>query len=113
MYDFTDNTLTISLSGEIDHHSAMAIREKADTEIEKRMPREVVMDLSGTSFMDSSGLGLILGRYRKCGALGIPVKLKNPDRQTYRLLVMAGVNKFVKIVFDKGESENVREAGKR
>ena len=67
MYELKDKTLTIALSGEIDHHSAMTIREKADGEIEEKKPEKVVIDLAGTSFMDSAGLGLILGRFRKCG----------------------------------------------
>ncbi len=54
----------VQLSGELDHHSAESVRGALDALISDPMVRELVLDMSGVQFMDSSGLGVILGRYR-------------------------------------------------
>ena len=59
-----DSRITVRLCGEIDHHNAGEIREYIDRNIALRKPRELILDFSGVSFMDSSGIGLIMGRYR-------------------------------------------------
>ena len=62
LINYDSGRLKCSVSGEIDHHSAKRIREEVDRRIKEYTPTEVVMDLSGVTFMDSSGLGLVLGR---------------------------------------------------
>ncbi|MBQ8338611.1 MAG: STAS domain-containing protein, partial [Oscillospiraceae bacterium] len=57
-----EDKLTVYLSGELDHHSCIPIREQADAEIIKTNPKEVILDFKGVTFMDSSGIGLIMGR---------------------------------------------------
>ena len=61
---YDGNTLTIYLKGEIDHHTAREIREAADSLIQLNKPSVLRLDFSGVTFMDSSGIGLIMGRYR-------------------------------------------------
>ena len=56
--------LTAYLKGELDHHSAAQMRTEIDLAIERNMPELLVLDFSGVSFMDSSGIGLVMGRYR-------------------------------------------------
>lgn len=56
--------IVIKLSGEIDHHTAPRIKRGLDEAFDKHKPKLIVLDLSGVSFMDSSGIGLLLGRYR-------------------------------------------------
>ena len=63
--EFTGTVLKIKLRGEIDHHSALVLREEADSLIYRFRPQEVAIDLSTIEFMDSSGLGLLLGRYQR------------------------------------------------
>ena len=87
----------VRLSGEIDHCSALGIREKIDQGLEEHRPRRLIFDLSGTEFMDSSGLGLILGRLRKCGETGCQLTVVNPRPQIMKILRLAGVEKMLDI----------------
>lgn len=63
--EIVSGTLIASLYGEIDHHSASDIRRQIDETMERYRVKNLVMDYSGVSFMDSSGIGLVLGRYRR------------------------------------------------
>ena len=98
---WSGDTLTVHLTGEIDHHAAAAVRETIDREICRVRPKTTVLDLSGIEFMDSSGLGLILGRYTKARELGTEVIIKNPSKRTEKIFRMAGADKFIKITHDK------------
>ena len=90
-------SLTIFLEGDIDHHSARRIRARIDTKVYIQRPDEVVLDLSKVCFMDSSGLGLILGRYAKAMELGIAFKVANPTPEIRRILDLAGTERLMKI----------------
>ena len=90
-------TLTVFLDGDIDHHNARMIRSKIDTKIYIQRPDELVLDLSRVCFMDSSGLGLILGRYTKSVELGIVFKVVNPTPQIRKILDLAGTERLIKI----------------
>ena len=96
-------TLTVFLEGDIDHHNARSVRSRIDTKIYIQRPDELILDLSRVSFMDSSGLGLILGRYTKALELGIVFKVANPTPQIKRILDLAGTERLIKI-------ENIRPA---
>ena len=69
-YEEKDGRFCIQLVGEIDHHSAVAVRSTIDAKLYEFRPRHTVLDLSGIDFMDSSGLGLIMGRYALMQKLG-------------------------------------------
>ena len=90
-----DNTLIITIDGEIDHHTAKFIREEIDKAIYYYRPNKAVMDLSAITFMDSSGLGLILGRYTQMIQLGGTFKLKDPTPEITKILVLAGVDRLI------------------
>ena len=60
----TGEVLTVYLKGEIDHHSAKAMREEIDKAIDFNMPSLLILDFTEITFMDSSGIGLIMGRHR-------------------------------------------------
>ena len=92
------NRLIASIKGEIDHHNAGAVRQKIDLRMMSEMPGEVILDLSGVSFMDSSGLGLILGRYAKGEELGIVISVSNPTPAASKILDLAGMERLVKTV---------------
>ena len=94
---YTNQTLYIKLSGDIDHHSAKYIREDIDRELYKYQPTTVIMELSAVDFMDSSGLGLILGRYTKVNLLGGVLKIANPNERIEEILKMAGTEKLIPI----------------
>ncbi len=95
--DFSNNTLYVSLNGDIDHHSAKYIREDIDKELYKYQPRTMIIDLSSVEFMDSSGLGLILGRYTKINMLGGILKIANPNEKVEEMLKFAGTDKLIPI----------------
>lgn len=86
--------LLVRLTGEIDHHGARAMREQIDDAISRGQPRRLVLDMGGISFMDSSGIGLILGRYRLMQTLGGSLQLVNLSASMRRLLQLAGLDRL-------------------
>ena len=91
------DVLLIRLDGEIDHHGAVGIRSKLDDMIFEKRPKKVILDLSEISFMDSSGLGLIMGRYTLLKDFGGVLTLKNPTQAILKILKLAGMEKVIKI----------------
>ncbi|MCL1858807.1 MAG: anti-sigma factor antagonist [Oscillospiraceae bacterium] len=98
-----DGILYVKLSGDIDHHSAKTVRDCVDNLIRKNNPAELELDLSSIEFMDSSGLGLVLGRYKKQTDMGGKMKIINPTKRVLQILQLAGVEKIIKI-------ERIRQA---
>ncbi len=96
-FSSTDGELTAMVGGEIDHHGAKEIRESIDRETLAVMPKVLSLDLSGVNFMDSSGLGLILGRYNNTTKLGIGFKVKSPSPSAERIISAAGAERIIKI----------------
>ncbi|MCI9449480.1 MAG: STAS domain-containing protein [Clostridiales bacterium] len=92
-----DGIMTAYVHGEIDHHNAKNARRRVDNELESKRPRELRLDLSGVSFMDSSGLGLILGRYTKATELGVAFSVVHPTDATMKILSLAGGERLIKI----------------
>lgn len=93
--NISGDTLTAHISGEIDHHSAKGIRECVDSALISYSPDSFIMDLSGVSFMDSSGLGLVLGRYTKATDAHINFSLRGVDARTARIFDMAGLDRII------------------
>lgn len=90
-FSYDKSKLTVFLHGEIDHHGAHQVRTEIDNRILKFMPKLVVMDFSHVTFMDSSGIGLILARSRFCTDCGASLYVENVDRQMSRILSLAGI----------------------
>lgn len=103
-YKFEEDgeVLTVSLVGEIDHHSAVAIRGEIDNKIKELNPDTTVIDLEQINFMDSSGLGLIMGRYALMQRIGGTLVLKNPNKKILQIFDMAGLGRIVKIEEKRG-----------
>ena len=91
------NELTVRIRGEIDHHNAVMIRRDIDSEIYSVRPVRLVFDLSGVDFMDSSGLGLILGRYASVREVGGELVVRNPNKSVMKILKLAGAERILKI----------------
>lgn len=87
--------LTVYLEGEIDHHTAKALREAADEALMRRRPRTLVLDFSGVTFMDSSGVGLVMGRYKKAEALGCRITVQGMRAREARILALSGLPQLV------------------
>lgn len=96
-YDPGTRTLRAEISGEIDHHRAAALRSELDAALYTHTPAVLLLDLSGLSFMDSSGIGLIMGRYRILHPLGGEIILQNPPPHITRLLRLAGMERLASI----------------
>ncbi|MBQ1545911.1 MAG: anti-sigma factor antagonist [Clostridia bacterium] len=88
---FADGELTAYLSGEIDHHASRGIRQVIDGEIERNHPSVLSLDFRNVRFMDSSGIGLIMGRYRLIKMTGGVVRLENVPPPLERIIALSGV----------------------
>ena len=104
-WEMHDGVLTMTLCGEIDHHSAVRIRTEMDAQIYELRPAKTVLDLSGIEFMDSSGLGLIMGRYALMQKLGGELTLRNPNERLVKIFALAGLGRIVKIEDTTKEDE--------
>ncbi len=96
-YSLSEGDLKVSLYGEIDHHSAAALREEIDAKIAEIKPKTLILDLKSIGFMDSSGLGLILGRYTRMKEIGGRLKVLNPGSGAARVLKLAAADKIIPI----------------
>lgn len=96
-YDADASELTARLCGEIDHHCAGALRSEIDAAIFAYTPKCLILDFSGVSFMDSSGIGLIMGRYKILQPLGGSIILQNPAPHISRILRLAGMERLASI----------------
>lgn len=85
------DTLYAYLAGEIDHDAAQQLRVSIDTTVSCRMPQQLVLDFSGVGFMDSSGVGLILGRQRRMQALNGSLRIQHPPEQIRKVLELAHI----------------------
>lgn len=100
--------LSVFLSGELDHHCARPVREMTDMAVTRHSPALLVLDFSGVTFMDSSGIGLIMGRYKLMQELGGSVLVANPNDTILKLLKLANTERIVRIVYT-AHSGNVKE----
>ena len=90
-FSAADDLLYAYLAGEIDHHSSQQLRELIDAEVLSQTPEKLVLDFRGVTFMDSSGVGLILGRQRCARVLGTTLRLQHAPAQLQKVLRLAGI----------------------
>ena len=88
---------TAYLSGEIDHHSAAAMRAEIDNAAELNLPALLVLDFTRVSFMDSSGIGLVMGRYRNLSKRGAKLHITGASPQIYKVMRLSGIEKLATI----------------
>ena len=99
-----DKTLLVEITEEIDHHSTEKMRRLIDDDITRYMPRKVIFDFSNVSFMDSAGIGMLLGRYKVIKMLGGQLELENVNKQIRRIFEISGILKIIPLV---NNEENV------
>lgn len=87
--------LWIGLPGELDHFQAEGIRQAVKEKMQERYVKYVVFDFSRTNLMDSSGIGLIAGRYRELAARGGQVYVSNVSENMKKVLTMSGLYRIV------------------
>ncbi len=91
-----ENILDIKLSGEIDHHTCVELREKIDREYQKTRAKHMMIDFEEVKFMDSAGIGLLMGRYRSVVIGGGNIAIYHVSNKIDTVLKMAGLYKLVK-----------------
>ena len=97
IFNNVDKLLTFELTEEIDHHTTEKIRRRADYEIQRYMPKKALFDFNNVSFMDSSGIGMVVGRYKLLAMLGGSLELANVNSSLERVFEMSGVSKIIPI----------------
>lgn len=90
-----DKQLIVEITEEIDHHVVDKIRRKVDDEITRYMPRKTIFDFSRVSFMDSAGIGMLIGRYKMMKLIGGSLEVVNISKTVKRILEMSGINKII------------------
>ncbi len=109
-YEVREDTLIVHIGGEIDHHSAVKVRTEIDERIISERPGRVLLELSGVDFMDSSGLGLIMGRFalqKKCGGT---LAVLDPSPAVMKMIKLAGMERMIGIFKTKSKATNGEEA---
>ena len=91
------NRLIAMLEGEIDHHLAKEIRETVDAAVREQLPPVVVLDFSRVTFMDSSGIGLIIGRAHLMDETGGRLEVHHPSAQIRKVMRLSGADRFAQI----------------
>ncbi len=89
--------LSVFLSGELDHHSARCAIPEISKIIDVELPIRLILDFSNISFMDSSGIAIVIGSYKKATALGADFTVANVPSQAYKVFSAAGICKIVSI----------------
>ena len=89
------NRITAALFGDIDHHAARGIRTELDSVISASRPELLILDFENVGFMDSSGIGLILGRYRSVRAVGGELLIKNARREIAEVIKISGLGNML------------------
>ena len=100
-YEEKENTLVVHIGGEIDHHSAVAVRTELDAKITEARPTRVILELSAVDFMDSSGLGLIMGRFALIKKYVGTLSLLDPSPAVMKMMKLAGMDRMVTILKTK------------
>lgn len=89
--------LYIHLAGELDHHAAAPILREIEYELDRHLPRNCVLVFRSVTFMDSSGIALILRLYKRMAETGGKVYVEDPPMQAYKVMAAAGLNRIISI----------------
>ena len=87
--------LVFKITDEIDDCSVQKIRRRADYEMERYMPKRVILDFDSVTFMDSAGIGLVIGRYKFANMLGAKLEVSNLTQSVKRIFEMSGILKLI------------------
>lgn len=94
-YEIDGRCLIIRLRDELDHHNAVQIREEADRIIDRKNIKHIIFDFSEAGFMDSAGIGVIMGRYRKVIFIGGKIAVSNVNSTVDRIFRLSGLYKII------------------
>ena len=108
-YETKENVLIIRLKADLDHHTAVTVRETADTLLARSRAKNILFDFTGVDFMDSSGIGVIMGRYRQVIFQGGRVAVMGVGANVDRIFKISGLYKIVE-KYDAEEEAFTRPA---
>jgi stage II sporulation protein AA (anti-sigma F factor antagonist) len=94
-FDIINKCLVIKLFEELDHHNAISIREQSDKLISNKQIKDIIFDFTGSEFMDSSGIGVIMGRYKKVIFTGGKVAVTGINASVDRIFRLSGLYKII------------------
>ena len=97
-----EKTLTAFLDGEIDHHTALDIRMEIDCLIKELSPEKLILDYGDVTFMDSSGIGLIMGRHKLMRSINGSMEVSNVPEKLYKVVRLSGIEKLGKVSVKNG-----------
>lgn len=89
--------MTIYLTGELDHEGARGAMREIEQQIEEVLPRDCILDMAGVTFMDSSGIAVILKTYKRIHAVGGRLWVENVPKQPMRVLDASGIDRIIRI----------------
>ena len=92
-----DRLLTLYLKGDLDHHGATGLMDRLDREIDAALPLQLVLDMEGVGFMDSSGIAVVMRCRRRMRELGGTAEVRGGSAQARKVLEAAGIDRFVTI----------------
>ena len=104
-FDEKDKLLNLEIDEEIDHHRSENLRRTIDYEIQRRNPKTVILDFNNVYFMDSAGIGMVIGRYKTATMMGATLEMKNVRKNIRRIFEMTGVLKIIPIINEGEEDE--------
>lgn len=108
---YKNMTLIIGIYGEIDHHSTEEIREKIDKALQHRTCKNILFDFSHVTFMDSSGIGMVIGRYKHMKSLGGKTVLASADEKVAQIFKISGLMKILPAFANVKEALEYIEGG--
>ena len=94
----TQDTLSAQLLGELDHHGAKQVMQELDRRMERDMPRQLSIDMKGVTFMDSSGIAVLLRAHRRMAQLQGSMTVANVPQQAQRVFRAAGLHRIIAFV---------------
>ena len=92
-----DNELIVKLDGDLDHHGADLAREEIDSLLREHNIVKLIMDFKGLDFIDSSGIGFVIGRYKNIRKKDGTVEIVNSSKKVRKILDMSGIGKIIRI----------------
>ena len=95
--------LRVKILGEIDHHNSVALRSTIDSQLFNIRPEVLILDFSSVKFMDSSGIGLIIGRLEKCKSVGARLRLTGLSKTLCKIVSLSGLEKLENLEILKNE----------
>ncbi|MGE4284130.1 MAG: anti-sigma F factor antagonist [Clostridia bacterium] len=96
-FQMTNRTLIAKIQGELDHHTSVEVREKIDKEINMKQIKNLIFDFEGLSFMDSSGIGVVIGRYKQIQKISGKIGIVGLNPQTDRIINISGLHKIIPV----------------